>query len=135
MPMGATQHPASGPHATDLFFIGNVISSSSNLGVFTDFSEKLTSRLFSSEKLVKNCGKPHVLTITLSSQPPEAFSQISIILQKPSYAQQSNGLFTTPIDMNHQKPLQQNISLFKFCTPFNQNKNSAKQTKSKVNAA
>jgi hypothetical protein len=112
-----------------------VISSSSNLGVFTDFSEKLTSRLFSSGKLVKNCGKSHVLTITLSSQPPEPFSQISKILQNPPYAQHSNGLFTPPIDMNHKKPIQQNISLFKFRIAFNQNKNSVKQTKSKVNAA
>ncbi|MCS4265393.1 hypothetical protein [Serratia sp. BIGb0163] len=123
--MGATWRPSLSP-ATDLFFIGNVISSSSNLGVLTDFSEKLTSRLFSSGKLVKYCGKSHVLTITLSSQPPALFSQISIILQNPPYAQHSNGLFTPPIDMNHKKPMQQNISLFEFRIAFNQNKNSAK---------
>ncbi|HIE4226846.1 TPA: hypothetical protein ACXM6S_005108, partial [Serratia marcescens] len=79
-----------------LFFIGNVISRSSNPGNFEVFSEKLSAVLFSSEKLVENCGERHAFRITRRSQMPVPFSQISIILQNAPCTQHSNGLITSP---------------------------------------
>jgi hypothetical protein len=118
-----------------LFFIKNVISRSSNPGVIADFSENPISELFSSGKLVKNCGRHHALTITMRSQMPAHRVLFFIILPNPLYAQQFNGLFTTTTSMNQKNAAQQNISLFKFRIAFNRNKKSAKQTNSNVNTA
>jgi hypothetical protein len=57
-----------------LFFIGNVISRSSNPGVIAVFSAKTIAALFSSKKLVENCGDRHALRITRRSQMPAPFS-------------------------------------------------------------
>jgi hypothetical protein len=56
------------------FFIKNVISRSSNPGVIAVFSKNPIAALFSSKKLVENCGERHAFGITRRSQMPAPFS-------------------------------------------------------------